>query len=107
MLKRNILCKPTISLPSINRRRALSIIVGSMAFPSVAQAVELVQQTQLPRLRRLHLVNAHTGESFEGPNRDGNGPLSSAMEDLSNFLRDFIPEPRSISTLPLSIFSPA
>jgi len=39
-------------------------------------------------LRRLHLVNAHTGETFDGPFRDDIGPLQVAMTGLSNFLRD-------------------
>lgn len=39
-------------------------------------------------LRRLHLVNAHTGETFDGPYRDDLGPLKLAMEELSHFLRD-------------------
>src|SRR6185437_14916928 len=40
-------------------------------------------------LRRLSLVNAHTGEKFDGPYRDDNGPLPAAMAELSLFLRDF------------------
>jgi uncharacterized protein YcbK (DUF882 family) len=40
-------------------------------------------------LRRLRLVNAHTGETFNGPYRDEVGPIPAAMEDLSSFLRDF------------------
>ena len=40
-------------------------------------------------LRRLNLVNAHTGESFDGPYRDDLGPIALAMEELSFFLRDF------------------
>jgi uncharacterized protein YcbK (DUF882 family) len=39
-------------------------------------------------LRRLNLVNAHTGETFDGPYRDDTGPIGVAMEDLSGFLRD-------------------
>lgn len=42
-----------------------------------------------PGVRRLALVNAHTGESFNGPYRDDDGPLASAMAELSHFLRDF------------------
>jgi uncharacterized protein YcbK (DUF882 family) len=40
-------------------------------------------------LRRLQLVNPHTGESFSGPYRDDAGPIASAMQDLAVFLRDF------------------
>ena len=46
----------------------------------------------LPRpsqLRRLHLVNPHTGETFSGPYRDGTGPIAGAMTELDVFLRDF------------------
>jgi len=39
--------------------------------------------------RRLTLKHAHTGETFDGPYRDGTGPLPSAMSDLAVFLRDF------------------
>src|SRR5579864_8438177 len=37
---------------------------------------------------RLRLFNVHTHESFDGPYRDDNGPIASAMQDLSHFLRD-------------------
>ena len=39
--------------------------------------------------RRLRLKNVHTGESFNGPYRDANGPLPDAVSDLATFLRDF------------------
>ena len=39
-------------------------------------------------VRRIRLLNAHTRESFDGPYRDENGPISAAMEDLSILLRD-------------------
>ena len=39
-------------------------------------------------MRRLRLVNAHTGETFSGHYRDDRGPIPSAMRDLSHFLRD-------------------
>ena len=39
--------------------------------------------------RRLMLKNAHTGETFNGPYRDANGPLLTAVTDLAAFLRDF------------------
>jgi uncharacterized protein YcbK (DUF882 family) len=38
--------------------------------------------------RRLHLRNAHTGETFSGPYRDANGPLPDAVADLAKLLRD-------------------
>ena len=38
--------------------------------------------------RRLSLKNANTGESFDGPYRDAEGPLPAAIADLANFLRD-------------------
>jgi len=53
------------------------------AVPPAARA-----QPALPKLRRLKLTNAHTGETFEGPYRDEGGPIAAAMEDLSVFLRD-------------------
>jgi uncharacterized protein YcbK (DUF882 family) len=39
--------------------------------------------------RRLDLVNAHTGERFNGPYRDDSGPILDALKELSHFLRDF------------------
>ena len=69
---------------AMNRRLVLSLIAGAVAFPGLAQAVPAP-----PTRRRLRLVNPHTGEKFEGPYRDGSGPLASAMADLSAFLRDF------------------
>lgn len=39
-------------------------------------------------LQRLRLVNAHSGETFDGPFRDDTGPIKQAMAELSMFLRD-------------------
>ena len=55
-----------------------------MAWPLAARAV-----IRPPALRRLHLVNPHTGETFDGPYRDRNGPIAGALEELNLFLRDF------------------
>jgi len=68
----------------MNRRLVLSLIAGVVAFPGMAHAVPAP-----PTRRRLRLVNLHTGEKFEGPYRDGSGPLPNAMADLSVFLRDY------------------
>jgi uncharacterized protein YcbK (DUF882 family) len=38
--------------------------------------------------RRLLLTNANTGETFEGPYRDADGPIPEAMADLAILLRD-------------------
>jgi Uncharacterized protein conserved in bacteria len=38
--------------------------------------------------RRLNLRNQNTGETFNGPFRDADGPLPDAMADLAKFLRD-------------------
>jgi len=38
--------------------------------------------------RRLSLTNANTGESFEGPYRDADGPIPDAIGDLAVLLRD-------------------
>jgi len=43
--------------------------------------------TPMP-LRRLRLANPHTGETFDGPFRDDTGPITQAMADLSELLRD-------------------
>ena len=38
--------------------------------------------------RRLKMRNANTGETFDGPYRDANGPIPGAIADLAHFLRD-------------------
>jgi uncharacterized protein YcbK (DUF882 family) len=46
----------------------------------------------LPRppnaLRRLRLVNAHTGETFDGAYRNDEGPIQRVIDELCIFLRD-------------------
>ena len=56
-------------------------LVASTLVPKTSRAT--------PQGHRLRLVNSHTGETFEGVYRDEQGPLASAMADLSEFLRDF------------------
>jgi uncharacterized protein YcbK (DUF882 family) len=68
---------------ALTRRTLLSTIGGTLAVPSIALAVP----EALPS--RLNLLNVHTGETFDGPYRDDNGPIPSAMADLAIFLRDF------------------
>jgi uncharacterized protein YcbK (DUF882 family) len=69
----------------MNRRLILLLIAGAVALPRMAHALASPQPTR----RRLHLVNPHTGEIFNGLYRDDHGPLATAMADLSVFLRDF------------------
>ncbi|MGH7116183.1 MAG: YcbK family protein [Stellaceae bacterium] len=68
----------------MDRRLLLSMAAGWATWPIVARAVP-----RPPALRRLRLVNPHTGETFDGPYRDDNGPIPQAMADLCVFLRDF------------------
>ena len=70
--------------PGMNRRRLLAIIAGCTAWPVAARAMP-----RPPALRRLKLVNAHTGETFDGAYRDDNGPIRRVVEELCVFLRDF------------------
>ena len=58
--------------------------VGCAAWPWAARAVP-----RPPALRRLRLVNAHTGETFDGAYRDDKGPIARVIRDLCVFLRDF------------------
>ncbi|HWB49365.1 MAG TPA: DUF882 domain-containing protein [Stellaceae bacterium] len=67
----------------MDRRVFLSLLAAALAAPATARAAPA-----LPGLRRLRLVNAHTGETFSGPYRDDGGPIAAAMADLSVFLRD-------------------
>jgi len=68
----------------MNRRLFLSFMAGCVALPSMARAV--------PRpalaLRRLRLVNAHTGETFDGAYRNDQGPIQRVIDELCVFLRD-------------------
>jgi uncharacterized protein YcbK (DUF882 family) len=67
----------------MDRRLLLALAGVLLARPVPARALPA------PPLRRLALVNPHTGESFAGPYRDDRGPIASAMTELSFFLRDF------------------
>jgi uncharacterized protein YcbK (DUF882 family) len=68
----------------MNRRQFLASTAASAAWPLSARALP-----RAPELRRLHLVNPHTGETFSGPYRDQSGPIASAIAELNLFLRDF------------------
>jgi uncharacterized protein YcbK (DUF882 family) len=75
----------------MDRRAFLSLAGAAAAGASAGGALSSPARAMPapPRLRRLALVNAHTGETFSGPYRDDGGPISAAMQDLSLFLRDF------------------
>ncbi len=68
----------------MNRRLLLSLIAGAVMLPRVGHALPAP-----PPLRRLHLVNAHTAETFEGTYRNDSGPIAPVLDELSVFLRDF------------------
>jgi uncharacterized protein YcbK (DUF882 family) len=68
----------------MNRRQILSIIAGCAVWPIVARATP-----RPPALRRLRLVNPHTGETFDGAYRDDHGPIARVVQELCVFLRDF------------------
>jgi uncharacterized protein YcbK (DUF882 family) len=67
----------------MDRRRFLMLAGGLLATPRPTRAWPAVAP-----IRRLRLVNAHTGETFDGPFRDDIGPLALALAELSDFLRD-------------------
>jgi uncharacterized protein YcbK (DUF882 family) len=67
----------------MNRRHFLSLTAGLAAWPLAARAV-----ARPPKLRRIRLANANTGETFEGTYRNDNGPIERVMEELCVFLRD-------------------
>ena len=69
----------------MDRRLLLSLIAGTVALPHLVRAVPLPP----PQPHRLNLSNPHTGETFSGIYRDDFGPIPRAMEELSEFLRDF------------------
>ena len=67
----------------MDRRLFLSLAAGWTAWPRTAGAVSYP-----PKLRRLRLFNAHTGENFEGTYRDDKGPIDRVVGELCIFLRD-------------------
>jgi len=75
---------PTIGINGyIDRPFFLTLAGGLLTTPRPTLAWPAVMP-----LRRLHLVNAHTGETFDGPFRDDTGPIALALGELSEFLRD-------------------
>src|ERR1700730_4773584 len=67
----------------MDRRLFLTLAGGLLTTPRPMLAWPAVMP-----LRRLLLVNAHTGETFDGPFRDDTGPIALALGELSEFLRD-------------------
>ena len=68
----------------MDRRSFLSLVAGCVTWPSMAHAVSRPPIA----LRRLRLVNAHTGETFDGAYRDDKGPIEGVIDELCIFLRD-------------------
>ncbi|WP_448206654.1 YcbK family protein [Azospirillum sp. sgz302134] len=66
---------------SLKRRNVLAGCGVLLLMPAVALAQPMTA-------RRLSLRNQHTGETFNGPYRDADGPLADAMADLAQVLRD-------------------
>jgi uncharacterized protein YcbK (DUF882 family) len=62
------------------------LLTAALVLPEISPEISLAAPP--PGLRRLKLINAHTGETFNGPYRNDGGPIAAAMEDLSAFLRD-------------------
>jgi uncharacterized protein YcbK (DUF882 family) len=67
----------------MDRRHFLTLAAGLTAWPATARAV-----ARPPKLRRLRLANANTGETFEGTYRNDDGPIDRVVEELCIFLRD-------------------
>src|SRR5580693_10801862 len=69
----------------MDRRLFLSAMTGfAAAWPSMARAVARPPMA----LRRLRLVNCHTGETFDGAYRNDQGPIPRVIDELCVFLRD-------------------
>jgi uncharacterized protein YcbK (DUF882 family) len=65
-------------------RRSFLALVTALA----AASGRVAANSSAAGMRRLKLKNAHTGETFDGPYRDESGPIPSALDDLSQLLRD-------------------
>ncbi len=68
----------------MDRRSFLRLVAGCVTWPSIAHAVS--RPPIAPR--RLRLVNAHTGETFDGAYRNDKGPIEEVIDELCIFLRD-------------------
>jgi len=75
-------------MSGINRRLFLTLASGMLAAGPLAKPLPALAWAEPAPLRRLRLLNAHTGEKFDGPFRDDTGPIKEAMAELSVFLRD-------------------
>jgi uncharacterized protein YcbK (DUF882 family) len=62
--------------------------LGTAGWVVVPWSARAAFRPQAPATRRLKLLNAHTGERFDGPYRDERGPSASAAAELTEFLRD-------------------
>src|SRR5271169_5543924 len=58
----------------MDRRSFLSLVAGCITWSSIAYAVSRPPIA----LRRLRLVNTHTGETFDGAYRDDKGPIEGS-----------------------------
>jgi uncharacterized protein YcbK (DUF882 family) len=67
----------------MDRRLFVSLAARWTVWPRTAGAI-----SHPPKLRRLRLFNAHTGENFEGAYRDDKGPIDRVVGELCIFLRD-------------------
>lgn len=72
----------------MHRRSFLTLTAAAMTSWPLG-AISAAPVSAVPMPRRLDLVNAHTGERFNGPYRGTGGPIPDALQELSHFLRDF------------------
>jgi hypothetical protein len=61
----------------MDRRSFLSLVAGCITWPTMAHAVSRPPLA----LRRLRLVNAHIGETFDGAYRDDKTPIEGVIAD--------------------------
>lgn len=73
--------------PGTRRLRRRTLLTAGAAALLSSSPIRVLSAA--PGLRRLDLVNAHTGERFDGPYRNDSGPIPEALRELSHFLRDF------------------
>lgn len=97
MEQRTILKRPRMSIlsiinsPEVNRRDFLKLGMAGMLAATVPIVSTSTSQAAKSSggIWQTKIINAHTGEAFEGTYREGNSYLPQAFEHINNVMRDY------------------